>query len=97
MSTPNLEIQKILNLPTDMLSITSQEALITQTIPDYNKYIGLSVYEKTGCGWFVYLCDGWKDHQEDMPEDLYKTCLLAEKYECEILCFDKDIPPVLIN
>ena len=74
-----LDIAKILTLSTAMLD----------TEPNTD-YLGLSVYNKAGYGWFIYIDSVIDDAFDHLPEDLKACIVFAKEQECEWLCLDTD-------
>lgn len=80
--------------------ITEETAKALDKEPVTNKY-GLSVYNKSDYGWFIYLPENIRksddkesSEEETLPKDLKACIKFADNKECEWLCIDFDGPEV---
>ena len=91
--TAHYDIAKILTISTAHITEETSDALNRD--PHENN-LGLSVYNKSDYGWFIYISEMEKEslQREDtnMPADLKACFELAIKNDCEWLCLDCDGP-----
>ena len=85
-----MTIQKILTLSTAHITEETaaklEEAAVSDDTINLN---GIAVYEKDCYGWFLYPIS---PKTETCPEDLKTILKYAEKYNCSIICLDRDEP-----
>lgn len=86
MST-KLDIAKILTLSTAHIKPETTTMLDNEPNTDN---LGLSVYDKAGYGWFIYIDSVIDDTFNHLPEDLKACIAFAKEQECEWLCLDAD-------
>lgn len=82
-----LDIAKILTLST--AHIKPETATMLDNEPNTDD-LGLSVYNKAGYGWFIYIDSVIDDAFDHLPQDLTACIAFAKKQECEWLCLDAD-------
>lgn len=82
-----LDIAKILTLST--AHIKSETATLLDNEPNTDA-LNLSVYDKAGYGWFIYIDSVIDDAFDHLPEDLKDCITFAKEQKCEWLCLDAD-------
>lgn len=86
----NVVTHKMCDIPINTLSVTTQEALVRETVPGIAKWSNICIYPKDKYGWFIYLTPEVVFDEPNMPEDLLKVIRLAQKYDCDVICIDAD-------
>lgn len=82
-----LDIAKILTLST--AHIKPETATMLDNEPNTDN-LNLSVYNKAGYGWFIYVDYVIDNEFDHLPEDLKACIAFAKEQECEWLCLDVD-------
>lgn len=83
-----MEISKMLTIST--VHITKETNDLLESEADKNITIGFpEVYGKENYGYFIHVPEDLEEYEE-VPRDLLKCMLLAQKNDCEWLCLDCD-------
>lgn len=82
------EVFRMMTVSTGLLSENTR-----QEISDIN---GLDIYDKTlhddNFGWYIINIKNIKTNDPTIPEDLMTAITDAKQKNCDILCFDADVP-----
>lgn len=85
-----MEIDKMLTISTIHISTETIKKL---NRPHYLNELSLSIYDKAGFGWFIFVPNNLEiifNNGEGIPNDLWECLLLANHNECNWLCLDAD-------
>lgn len=84
--TDDLELYNIVHISTAHISKKTADMLEQEGVTNG---LGISVYEKLGYGWFIYVPTG-DITESSLPEDLKACLLFAQNMGCAWLCLDRD-------
>ena len=83
-----MEISKMITMSTGHISEETSKIL-----RDINNTLPISVYDKTGFGWFIYLpIDKTEDARilKELPKDLAMIFMFARHHMFDVICLDCD-------
>lgn len=86
-----LETDLMLTLSTAHLSPETRQKL--KDNPETDE-LCVTVYPKSGFGWYVYFNGLPKNTIDNLPEDILACVRVAQNAGCTVLCFDCDAEPV---